>query len=124
MYYHPAECTFESILDEFFEVGQPARQAGSQGGRWDPGGGQGCCAAQSLRAVCLPRLKGPTALPAPQTTCLPRCPSAPRLLFALPQKVDPTTLNRQGNDSGTQYRSVIFYHTEAQKEAAEKVRHC
>jgi peptide-methionine (S)-S-oxide reductase len=38
--------------------------------------------------------------------------------------VDPTTLNRQGNDSGTQYRSVIFYHTEAQKEAAEKVRHC
>ncbi len=37
------------------------------------------------------------------------------------QKVDPTTLNRQGNDVGTQYRSVIFYHNEAQKEAAEKV---
>lgn len=37
------------------------------------------------------------------------------------QKVDPTTLNRQGNDVGTQYRSVIFYHTEAQREAAEKV---
>lgn len=37
------------------------------------------------------------------------------------QRVDPTTLNRQGNDSGTQYRSVIYYHTEAQKEAAEKV---
>lgn len=33
---------------------------------------------------------------------------------------DPTTLNRQGNDVGTQYRSVIFYHTEEQKEAAEK----
>ncbi len=32
---------------------------------------------------------------------------------------DPTTLNRQGNDVGTQYRSVIFYHTEAQKESAE-----
>jgi peptide-methionine (S)-S-oxide reductase len=32
---------------------------------------------------------------------------------------DPTTLNRQGADSGTQYRSVIFYHSEAQREAAE-----
>jgi peptide-methionine (S)-S-oxide reductase len=34
---------------------------------------------------------------------------------------DPTTLNRQGNDVGPQYRSVIFYHNEAQKETAEKV---
>ncbi len=33
---------------------------------------------------------------------------------------DPTTLNRQGNDSGTQYRSIILYHNEAQKAAAEK----
>lgn len=34
---------------------------------------------------------------------------------------DPTTLNRQGNDVGTQYRSVIFYHSAAQKETAEKL---
>lgn len=34
---------------------------------------------------------------------------------------DPTTLNRQGNDSGTQYRSVIFYHTPEQKAEAEQV---
>lgn len=34
---------------------------------------------------------------------------------------DPTTLNRQGNDVGTQYRSAIFYHSEEQKETAENV---
>ena len=33
---------------------------------------------------------------------------------------DPTTLNRQGNDTGTQYRSVIFFHDDAQKTIAEK----
>ena len=32
---------------------------------------------------------------------------------------DPTTLNRQGADVGTQYRSVIFYHSEAQRKVAE-----
>jgi len=32
---------------------------------------------------------------------------------------DPTTLNRQGNDIGTQYRSVVFYHNDIQKAAAE-----
>ena len=35
---------------------------------------------------------------------------------------DPTTLNRQGNDIGTQYRSVIFYHDEDQKNSAEKIK--
>jgi len=34
---------------------------------------------------------------------------------------DPTTLNRQGSDVGTQYRSVIFYHDEQQKMIAEQV---
>ena len=33
---------------------------------------------------------------------------------------DPTTLNRQGNDVGTQYRSAIFYHDDEQKAAAEQ----
>ena len=34
---------------------------------------------------------------------------------------DPTTLNRQGNDVGTQYRSAIFYHNDDQKAAAEEI---
>ena len=35
---------------------------------------------------------------------------------------DPTTLNRQGNDVGTSYRSAIFYHSEAQRQTAERVK--
>ena len=35
---------------------------------------------------------------------------------------DPTTLNRQGNDVGTQYRSVIFFHDDEQKQLAEKYK--
>ena len=35
---------------------------------------------------------------------------------------DPTTPNRQGNDVGPQYRSVVFYHNEAQKAAAEAAK--
>ncbi len=36
---------------------------------------------------------------------------------------DPTTRDRQGNDSGTQYRSAIFYHSEKQRETAELLIH-
>lgn len=35
---------------------------------------------------------------------------------------DPTTLNRQGNDVGTQYRSAVFYHNQEQKQLAEKYK--
>jgi peptide-methionine (S)-S-oxide reductase len=35
---------------------------------------------------------------------------------------DPTSLNQQGNDVGTQYRSVIFYHNDEQKQLAEKYK--
>ena len=43
-----------------------------------------------------------------------------QLLDVFWQAHDPTTLNRQGADVGTQYRSVIFYHDEKQKLVAEK----
>jgi len=43
-----------------------------------------------------------------------------RLLDAFFELHDPTQLNRQGPDFGTQYRSVVFFHSGAQKVAAEK----
>ena len=42
------------------------------------------------------------------------------ILYIFWRTHDPTTLNRQGADVGTQYRSVIFYHTEEQKAIAEQ----
>jgi peptide-methionine (S)-S-oxide reductase len=45
-----------------------------------------------------------------------------KLLQVFWASIDPTTLNRQGYDVGSQYRSVIFYHNDEQKAAAEKSR--
>ena len=45
-----------------------------------------------------------------------------KLMEVFFEEHDPTTLNRQGNDRGTQYRSIILYSTPAQKTAAEKAK--
>jgi peptide-methionine (S)-S-oxide reductase len=44
-----------------------------------------------------------------------------KLLEVFFQTHDPTTLNRQGNDVGTQYRSVIFYHNDDQRRISEEI---
>jgi peptide-methionine (S)-S-oxide reductase len=55
-----------------------------------------------------------------QITYDPRAISFKELLEVFFTIHDPTTLNRQGADVGTQYRSAIFYHTPEQKEVAEQ----
>lgn len=57
-----------------------------------------------------------------QITFDPSVISYDELLEVFWQTHDPTTLNRQGADVGTQYRSAVFYHSPEQKEAAEKYK--
>lgn len=56
-----------------------------------------------------------------QVTYDPRVASYKELLEVFFTIHDPTTLNRQGGDVGTQYRSAVFYHSPAQRETAEQV---
>ena len=56
-----------------------------------------------------------------QVTYDPQLISYSELLLIFMTTHDPTTLNRQGADIGTQYRSVIFFHDDNQKEVAEAV---
>jgi peptide-methionine (S)-S-oxide reductase len=50
----------------------------------------------------------------------PKQTSLAKILNVFWKAHDPTTLNRQGGDVGTQYRSAIFYHNDAQRDVAEK----
>jgi peptide-methionine (S)-S-oxide reductase len=66
------------------------------------------CTGESGHAECIQVVYDPQKL------------SFDELLEVFWQTHDPTTLNRQGNDVGPQYRSVIFYHDDEQKQKAEK----
>jgi peptide-methionine (S)-S-oxide reductase len=68
------------------------------------------CTGLTGHAECLQIVYDPTVI------------SYEELLEVFWKTHDPTTLNRQGNDVGTQYRSVIFYHNEQQKALAEKYK--
>lgn len=72
----------------------------------------------SYREVCTGRTGHAEVI---QITFDPKIISFAEILEVFFATHDPTTLNRQGNDIGTQYRSVIFYHNEEQKKIAEKV---
>ncbi|WP_417882360.1 peptide-methionine (S)-S-oxide reductase MsrA [Xanthomarina gelatinilytica] len=56
-----------------------------------------------------------------QVTFNPNVISYKEILIIFMTTHDPTTLNRQGGDTGTQYRSVIYYHNSTQKEVADQV---
>lgn len=68
------------------------------------------CTGETGHAECLQIVYDPTKV------------TYDELLEAFWQVHDPTTLNKQGNDVGTQYRSAIFYHNEEQKQKAEKYK--
>lgn len=73
----------------------------------------------SYQAVCTGRTGAAEAV---QVTYDPAIISYAKLLEIFWHLHDPTTLNRQGNDVGTQYRSAVFYHSDEQKHTAEAVK--
>ncbi len=95
----------EAVFEEL--EGVASVESGYAGGAVDnPTYEQICTGTTGHAEVCLIRFD-------------PRLISYEDLLAVFWQTHDPTTLNRQGPDAGTQYRSVIFYHSEQQKALAE-----
>jgi peptide-methionine (S)-S-oxide reductase len=80
-----------------------------------PGYAASRVANPSYEAVCSGRTGAAEAI---QITYDPSIISYEKLLDIFWHLHDPTTLNRQGNDVGTQYRSAIFYHTDEQQRIA------
>ncbi len=79
----------------------------------------GSVKAPSYRQVCTGATGHAEAI---QVTYDPAVISYEELLEVFWKTHDPTTRDRQGNDVGTQYRSVIFYHSDGQKQLAEQYK--
>ncbi len=84
--------------------------SGYEGGQKENPTYKEVCTGDTGHAECVEITYDPTAI------------SYQDLLQAFFRSHDPTTLNRQGADVGTQYRSVIFYHNDAQKQLAETAK--
>jgi len=100
-------CT-EAIFQELNGVKQAV--SGYSGGHVKNPSYKEVCTGSTGHAECLQIIYDPSVI------------SYDELLEVFWKTHDPTSLNRQGNDVGTQYRSVIFYHNEQQKKLAEKYK--
>lgn len=100
-------CT-EAIFEQL--DGVISAESGYTGGHVDNPSYKEVCTGETGHAECLQIVYDPARV------------SFDELLEVFWQTHDPTTLNRQGADVGTQYRSGIFYHNEEQKQKAEKYK--
>ena len=100
-------CT-EAIFEEL--EGVISATSGYSGGQTENPTYKQVCTGETGHAECLQIVYDPAKI------------SFDELLEVFWKTHDPTTLNRQGADVGTQYRSAIFYHNEEQKQKAEKYK--
>ena len=100
-------CT-EAVFEEL--DGVISATSGYSGGETENPTYKQVCTGTTGHAECLQIVYDPARI------------SFDELLEVFWQTHDPTTLNRQGADVGTQYRSAIFYHNEEQREKAEKYK--
>jgi peptide-methionine (S)-S-oxide reductase len=97
----------EAVYDQM--KGVESVESGYMGGRMPNPTYEAVCTGQSGHAEVV------------QITFDPKVVSYREILEIFFAIHDPTTLNRQGNDVGTQYRSAIFYHSPEQKQVAQEV---